>query len=173
MKIKLHPFTSILVSYYFCSLVVLSSLINSREILDYNPSESFLNVFLKIYDMNLTFQENDHRIHHVLGQFEKNPKTLFDDDFCFQLVIEQIKLGFGPENFFYDRSRRLLVRILLTCPDKRVIIKILEAAEPIERHEMIETMIQTNTVPFLLEILEMRRTTSISFKNILMNKLRS
>lgn len=156
---------------HYCSLAQSSSV--DCEIFDCDPYESFLSVFLKIYDMNLTFDEDDARIHRVLGQFESDPNVLFNDEFCFPIVIKQIRLGFGPEGGFYHRSQRLFARILMARPDNRVIAEILEASETMERNEMIAIMLITGSVPYLLEILEMRRITLSSFESILINKLRS
>lgn len=48
-------------------------------------------------------------------------------------------------------------------PDNRVIAEILEASETMERNEMIAIMLRTDSVPYILEILEMRRITLSNF----------
>ena len=51
--------------------------------------------------------------------------------------------------------------------------KILKEAGPIERKDIIEIMIQSGSIPFILDILKERSLGSNSFESILMNKLRS
>ena len=143
------------------------------ETLDYNSSESFLNIFLTIYDMNWC-SINSERIKEVLGKFESNPTVLFNDDICFPVVIEQINLGFIYDfSIFYDRSQRLTVRILMACPPNKVIADILEACEDSARIKVITIMSKLGCMPFLLDVLQRQKISSESYVNILINKLRS
>ena len=153
--------------------VVLSSSID-REMFECVPSEPFLSVFLKIYDMHWKLLEHEERVHQVLGQFETDPSLLFNDETSFPIVVDQIISGFGfGILYFYRRSFRLLTKILMTRPGNGVILKILEKAGPHERTEIIEIMIRSGYMPHISEALRLRSITSKSFESILMNKLRS
>ena len=153
-----------------CISLVLASSIDTDE----RPPESFLEVFLNIYNMNIVPEHKDLVI-NILGQFETDPFLLINDSICFSVVLKHIYSGFGYEekDFFYHRSCRLLSRILMARPDKSVMYKILKEAGPIERKDIIEIMIQSGSIPFILDILKERSLGSNSFESILMNKLRS
>lgn len=97
------------------------------ELFDYQPSEPFLRVYLNIYDMNIVHPTHSIRINEVLGNFENNPAQLYNDEICFGIVTEAIIMGFTMSNgsFFYERSRRLLTRILQSNPNRNVILQLM------------------------------------------------
>lgn len=164
----------LLLNYYFS--LVLTSRFDPEiiEIIGYNPTEPFLNVFLNIYDMYLKLPEHEERVKEILSQFEIDPFLLINDEICFPIVLEHIYLGFREEeHFFYCRSCRLLFRILMVRPGNAVLYKILQEAGPIERKGIIEIMIRSGSIPFIADVLKIRSLTLSSFESILMNKLRS
>lgn len=112
----------------FLLLYILTAVSNSPEIarivlIDYDSSETFLNVFLDIYGMRWSHPTHFDQIIAVLSDFETDPSKLFDNETCLEIVIDQINLGFQTTNggFLYNRSVRLLTRIFRMNPSSRVI----------------------------------------------------
>jgi hypothetical protein len=115
----------LIATFIFCIMTVVSG--QEIVLFDYQPFESFLSVYLNIYDMNIVHPTHSNRINSVLGNFETDPSQLYDDEICFGIVIEAIILGFEPgfDSFFFERSRRLLTRILQSNPNRNVILQLL------------------------------------------------
>lgn len=113
-----------LIVFFLFLIVAVSSL--RIQLFDYRPTESFLNVYLNIYDMDLVHPTHSVRINQVLGNFEIDPVQLYNDEICFNIVIEEIIMGFRMDTgFFFERSRRLLTRILQSNPGRNVFIQML------------------------------------------------
>lgn len=112
------------------------------QLFDYQPSEPFLNVYLNIYDMNIVHPTHSIRINEVLGNFENDPTQLYNDEICFGIVIEAIILGFtlNNESFFYERSRRLLTRILQSNPNRSVILRLMVIFSMAELPNLVMTV---------------------------------
>lgn len=100
-------------------------------LIDYDPNETFLSVFLTIYHMTWSHAVHFNRIHNVLSEFENNPVPLYQDDISLQIVCEQVLFGFiNDQNggFLYTRSRRLLLRILRNYPTQGILNELLDQA---------------------------------------------
>ena len=71
--------------------------------------------------MNLVHPTHSVRINQVLGNFEIDPEQFYYDEICFGIVIEEIIMGFEMgDGIFFERSRRLLTRILQSNPGRNV-----------------------------------------------------
>lgn len=103
----------------------------NNVLVDYDPNETFLSVFLTIYHMNWHHELHFNRILSVLTEFENDPMPLYQDDISLRIVCEQVLFGFINEQeggFLYNRSRRLLLRILGNRPTRRILNELLGQA---------------------------------------------
>ena len=111
------------------------------QLFDYQPTESFLNVYLNIYDMDLVHPTHSVRINQVLGNFEIDPEQFYNDEICFDIVIEEIIMGFRMESgIFFERSRRLLTRILQSNPGRNVFTQMLFLLSVANLPEVVHTV---------------------------------
>ena len=97
---------------------------------DIDPSEPFITVYLNLYDMNMESPAHTVEFLEALRNFEVNPLTLLNSQNYLEIVMGQIIFGFNSgHEFFINRSRRLLTRILNVNRNGRYIVNQIAMAD--------------------------------------------
>lgn len=138
-------FISLIIACIFCRVSASASpnnqILSYPDILiDSEPSETFLQVFLRIYHIQWNGSDQMGRIISVLSDFESNPARFYEDEFCLNIVMSEILKGFSVDFpvFFYNRSRRLLLRIFLNKPRRIFWRNLLILAEDNDAPDLID-----------------------------------
>lgn len=124
---------------------------------DLNPTEPFLSVLLNLYGMNWVHPIHYERLSRVLSNFEVDPGEFFHDQICLEIVIEQLIIGFEMQSgFFFERSRRLLARILNSNPNATVIMIIMNQIAEAGLTEILSAIFRHQNYRILNEIVPRR-----------------